>query len=138
MRRREDLRSVLYVDDQPDIREVVELSLSLAPGLAVQLCESGERALAILAVSKPDLVLLDAMMPGMDGPTTLQRLRQEPRLANVPVIFMTAKALPQEIRRFHELGAAGVIPKPFDPMKLAENLYAIWEGLADGDTKQAE
>ena len=136
--RREDLRSVLYVDDQPDIREVVELSLSLAPGLKVQLCESGQRALAILSVNRPDLVLLDAMMPGMDGPALLQRMRQEPSLASVPVIFMTAKALPQEIRRFRELGASGVIPKPFDPMKLAENVYAIWEGLSDGDTKQAE
>jgi len=123
------LGSVLYVDDEPDIREVVELSLSLAADLAVRTCDSGERALELLAEEQSDLVLLDVMMPGLDGPATVARMRADPLLARIPVVFMTAKALPQEIERFLALGAVAVIPKPFDPMKLAGQVAAIWEGL---------
>jgi CheY-like chemotaxis protein len=78
---------------------------------------------------KPDLVLLDVMMPGMDGPTMLKHMRADPALAQIPVIFMTAKAMPQEVARFRELGAAAVIAKPFDPMQLAKQVLALWEGL---------
>lgn len=123
------LGSVLYVDDEPDIREVVELSLGLAEELDVQTCESGERALELMARNRPDLVLLDVMMPGLDGPATLARLRADPQLRSIPVIFMTAKALPQEIERFLSLGAVAVIPKPFDPLQLAGQITAIWENL---------
>jgi CheY-like chemotaxis protein len=129
--KREELKTVLYVDDEPDIREVVQMSLSLAEGLEVHTCESGERALQLLPELRPDLVLLDVMMPGMDGPSTLQKLREMPELAAVPVIFMTAKAMPQEVARFRELGAAAVIAKPFDPIQLGNQVIAIWEGLAD-------
>ena len=88
------LRTVLYVDDEPDIREIVQLALGLVDGLNVEVCESGERALQRLPVITPDLVLLDVMMPGTDGPTTLQRMRADPRFANIPVVFVTAKAMP--------------------------------------------
>lgn len=120
------LRNVLYVDDEPDIREVVQLALSLAPDLTVQSCESGEQALAHLRVHQTDLVLLDVMMPGMDGLATMTRMLADPALRHIPVIFMTAKAMPQEVARFREMGAIGVIPKPFDPMQLAQQVLTLW------------
>ena len=129
--KRDDLKTVLYVDDEPDIREVVQMSLSLVEGLDVQVCESGERALQLLPQIKPDLVLLDVMMPGMDGPSTLQKMRTIPALAKIPVVFMTAKAMPQEVARFRELGAVSVIAKPFDPIQLGNQVIAVWEGIAD-------
>jgi two-component system OmpR family response regulator len=125
------LKTVLYVDDEPDIREVVEISLRVVSGLDVRACESGEAALQMLQTFKPDLILLDVMMPGMDGAATFQRLRATPGLEDIPVIFMTAKALPQEVARFRELGAAGVIAKPFDAMQLGNQVRAIWEGIGD-------
>lgn len=126
------LKSVLYVDDEPDIREVVEMSLLLVEGLSVHVCESGERALDLLPQLRPDLVLLDVMMPGTDGPTTLQRMRANPALAHVPVVFVTAKAMPQEVARFRELGAIAVIPKPFDPMQLGRQVTKIWGEIDRG------
>ena len=126
------LQTVLYVDDEPDIREIVELSLGLVEGLNVEVCESGERALQRLPDITPDLVLLDVMMPGTDGPTTLQRMRADPRFANIPVVFVTAKAMPAEVARFRELGAVAVIAKPFDPLQFGQQIVAIWEGLDHG------
>jgi CheY-like chemotaxis protein len=113
------MRHILHIDDEPDIREVVELSLGLNPNFAVQSCPSGREGLAAAAEFPPDLILLDVMMPGMDGPTTLSHLRDNPRLAAIPVVFMTARAQTREIEMFLSLGAVGVIPKPFDPMMLA-------------------
>jgi two-component system, OmpR family, response regulator len=127
---RENLKTVLYVDDEPDIREVVELSLGLVGGLTVHTCDSGERALEILPQLRPDLILLDVMMPRLDGPSTLQRLRADPSLNCIPVVFMTAKAMPQEVERFKQLGAVAVVAKPFDPMRLGEQVISIWEGLS--------
>ncbi|HEY5756842.1 MAG TPA: response regulator [Steroidobacter sp.] len=126
---RDNLREILYVDDEPDIREIVQMALGLMPALSVSTADSGMRALQSMRESKPDLVLLDVMMPNMDGPTTLQQMRSQPELQAIPVIFMTAKAMPQEVARFRALGAAAVIAKPFDPMLLAEHVLAIWEGL---------
>ena len=129
---RATLRTVLYVDDEPDIREIVDLALGLVDGLQVHVCESGERALQVLPDITPDLVLLDVMMPGTDGPTTLQRMRADPRFANIPVVFVTAKAMPAEVARFRGLGAVAVIAKPFDPMQLGQQIVAIWEGIEHG------
>ncbi|MFC4308760.1 response regulator [Steroidobacter flavus] len=126
---RDSLREILYVDDEPDIREIVQMALGLVPTLSVNTADSGTRALQSMQASKPDLVLLDVMMPNMDGPTTLQQMRSQPELQSIPVIFMTAKAMPQEVARFRALGAAAVIAKPFDPMLLAEHVLSIWEGL---------
>jgi len=111
--------SVLYVDDEPDIREVVEISLGLDPAFAVRSCASGGEALATTADWSPDLILLDVIMPDMDGPMTLARMRERPHTANVPVVFMTARAQASELQALVALGAAGVIAKPFDPMTLA-------------------
>lgn len=124
------LKSVLYVDDEPDIREVVEMSLHLVSGIDVRTCGSGTAALELLPTFKPDLVLLDVMMPGLDGPATLARMRGDAKLKHIPVVFMTAKALPQEVDRFMSLGAVGVISKPFDPMQLASRVQEIWRSVA--------
>jgi CheY-like chemotaxis protein len=113
---------VLHVDDEPDIREVVEISLGLDPDFTVQSCNSGSEALAVAARWRPDLILLDVMMPGLDGPATLAQLRQNAETAHFPVVFMTARTRARETDRFRSLGAVGVIPKPFDPMTLAGSL----------------
>jgi CheY-like chemotaxis protein len=124
------LTSVLYVDDEPDIREVVEMALHLVSGIDVKTCESGTAALQLLRGFLPDLVLLDVMMPGLDGPATLAQMRSDPKVRSIPVVFMTAKALPQEVDRFMSLGAVGVISKPFDPMQLATRVQEIWRSVA--------
>jgi two-component system OmpR family response regulator len=129
-----DLKTILYVDDEADIREVVRIALGVAKGLRVQTCESGERALALVHELKPDLLLLDVMMSGMDGPTTLTRMRSVPALAHIPVIFMTAKAMPDEVARFQEMGAIGVIGKPFSALMLPEQIFAIWENRSPPPT----
>jgi two-component system OmpR family response regulator len=122
------LRSVLYVDDEPDIREIVEIALGLNGTMTVHTAESGEQALTLARALLPDLVLLDVMMPGLDGPTTMSRIRKDPIIAPIPVIFMTAKAMPKEVALLHEMGAAGVIAKPFDPMQLSMQVTSLWEG----------
>jgi len=115
-------RRVLHVDDEPDIRSIVEISLGLDPNLTILSCGSGEEALAAATKCRPDLILLDVMMPVMDGPTTLERLRGNPATSDVPVVFMTARAQTRELEHYKSLGAAGVIAKPFDPMTLAQSV----------------
>jgi len=121
-----DFQSVLYVDDDADICSVVQATLRLVPGLHVQTADSGERAIDLAYELRPDLVLMDVMMPGLDGPSTFKRMRESALLAHIPVIFMTAKVLPAEISQFLQLGAIGVIVKPFDPLKLYSELFALW------------
>jgi CheY-like chemotaxis protein len=113
---------ILHVDDESDIREVVEISLSLDPDFEIRNCASGNEALIAAARWRPDIILLDVMMPVMDGPATLTRLRQDPDTAGIPVVFMTARAQTRELDLLRSLGAVGVIPKPFDPMTLAASL----------------
>lgn len=115
---------LLHVEDEPDIREVVEISLSLDAGIILMSCASGADALVTAADWEPDVILMDVMMPEMDGPQTLTHLRENVRTANIPVVFMTARAQSREVERFLALGAAGVIAKPFDPMTLAAAVRA--------------
>jgi CheY-like chemotaxis protein len=110
---------ILHVDDEPDIREIVGLSLSLNPEFELRTCGSGADAITAAAAWSPLLILLDVMMPGMDGPTTLSQLRRNPRTSEIPVLFMTARTQAREVEQFISLGAQGVISKPFDPMTLA-------------------
>lgn len=110
---------VLYVDDEPDIREIAELALSLDPDFDVRLAGSAREALTTIAQWRPDIVLLDVMMPEIDGPTLLNMMRQREDLADIPVIFVTARAQQSELQNFATLDAVGVIAKPFDPMSLA-------------------
>ena len=121
------LQRVLYVEDEPDIQAVAKLALEMVGGFTVKICSSGDEALREAEAGAPDMILLDVMMPGMDGPTTLSRLRQLPSLARTPVAFMTAKVQPAEIAHYKSLGAQSVIPKPFDPMSLAGQVRGAWE-----------
>ncbi len=126
MAEREGLpQRVMYVEDDPDIRAIAEIALQDVGGFTARLCESGAQALAVAPAFGPELVLLDVMMPGMDGPETLQALRELPDMGHVPVIFMTARLQRSEIDEYRALGAVGVIPKPFDPMTLAEQIAEI-------------
>ncbi|HTU65237.1 MAG TPA: ATP-binding protein [Steroidobacteraceae bacterium] len=123
-------KRVVYVDDDDDIRQIASLALALNPDITVDTFESGEAALAMLPRLMPEFILLDVMMPGLDGPSTLARIRANPLFAHVPIAFMTAKAMPNEVERFIELGAVGVIPKPFDPMQLAAQVSELWRRSA--------
>lgn len=121
------LQRILYVEDDPDIQMIASMVLETINGFTLEICSSGNEALQKAAGFNPDLVLLDVMMPGMDGPETLRGLRQFPTLATTPVIFMTAKVQPQEVQNYLDLGALGVIAKPFDPMILGDELRALWD-----------
>ncbi|PUA17155.1 response regulator [Glaciimonas sp. PCH181] len=122
------LESIMYVEDDLDIQSIATMALESIGGFSVTLCSSGREALqAIENGIQPDLILLDVMMPNMDGPTTLAALRKLPQTATTPTIFMTAKAQPHEIAHFKVLGALDVIAKPFDPMLLAQQIRQVWE-----------
>jgi len=121
------LTKILYVEDEPDIQTVALMALETIGGFTVQACSSGQEALEAAPEFEPDLVILDVMMPGMDGPATMQALRKLPAMADVDMIFMTAKVQSQEVARYLEMGAVDVIAKPFDPMALATQVQAIWD-----------
>ncbi|HSY07635.1 MAG TPA: response regulator [Steroidobacteraceae bacterium] len=123
-----ELRTVLYIDDEPHIREIVQIALGLSNELKVHTGESGAQALELARELQPDVLLLDVMMPGLDGPATLSRMRADPAIAHIPVIFVTAKAMPREVALFRKMGAIGIIAKPFDPMQLTKQLRSLWEG----------
>ncbi|HZQ10676.1 MAG TPA: response regulator [Anaerolineae bacterium] len=123
------LQNILLVEDDADIQAVGQLALEAVGGFDVQVCSSGQEALQRVDSYTPDLILLDVMMPGMDGLTTLEALRLKPRVLTTPVIFMTAKVQAHEITRYKELGALDVISKPFDPMTLSQTIYEIWHNM---------
>ncbi len=120
-----DIKKVLLVDDDEAIRIICRLTLSTVGNWQVVETASGQEALEKAASEKPDLILLDVMMPGMDGITTLQRLKDDARAADIPVIFITARVQKSQVKRYLELGAKGVISKPFDPMALPEQILRI-------------
>ncbi len=121
------LSRILYVEDEPDIQAVAKLALEIVGGFTVRVCSSGEEAIRVAPDFSPQLILLDVMMPGMDGPGTLQALRQLPQTAHTPVIFITAKVQPSEVAHYRALGAIDVIAKPFDPMTVSQNIREIWQ-----------
>lgn len=120
------LTRILMVEDDLDIQAVAQLALEAVGGFTVTMCSSGGAAINVAPGFNPDLVLLDVMMPGMDGPSTLKALRALPQTAGTPVIFMTAKAQRYEVEHYIALGALGVITKPFDPMTLAATINTLW------------
>jgi len=120
------LNRIMHVDDEPDIREVARLALEEVGGFTVESCASGAQAIERAPPFRPDVVLLDVMMPGMSGPEVLEALRGLPETAEIPVIFMTAKVQAREIEALTELGAIGVIEKPFDPMTMSSLVTEIW------------
>jgi two-component system, OmpR family, response regulator len=122
-----ELSRILMVEDEPDIQAVARIALEAVGGFQVEVCSSGNEALEKVTGYAPHLILMDVMMPGLDGPSTLQALRSDPATAAYPIIFMTAKVQSHEVTRFKDIGALGVIAKPFDPMTLAAQIRALWE-----------
>jgi CheY-like chemotaxis protein len=129
---------ILVIDDEPDIRKVVQLSLARDPGLTVRVCASGSEGLVAATEWDPDLVLLDVMMPGMDGPATLAALRANPLTVGVPVVFLTARASSQDLEHMTALGAVGAIAKPFEPRALRESVRAYLSAPVAPPTVPAE
>lgn len=123
----DSLRRVMCVEDDPDIRMILEFSLGTVGGYDVRCCPGGRSAVAEAPAFRPDLVLLDVMMPDLSGPETLVALRELPAMQGVPVVFMTAKAMPEELEQLLEHGATGLIVKPFDPMSLPQDIRPYWE-----------
>lgn len=121
------LERILHVDDDTDIQTVTKLALEEIGGFVVEICSSGREAIDKAPIFAPDLILLDVMMPGMDGPETLRRLRKLPEMAETPVVFMTAKAQAREIERYKAMGAVDIVAKPFDPMTLSQEIRDIWQ-----------
>lgn len=123
-----ELNKILYVEDDADIQTVAQIALEMVGGFSLKTCSSGQQALdEVQQGFVPDLLLLDVMMPNMDGPTTLAALRKIATTASTPVIFMTAKVQTVEMEHYLSLGAIGVIAKPFDPMELANQVRQLWQ-----------
>ncbi len=126
------LQRILMVEDDQDIQTITKFALEAVGGFNVEVCGEGRCALDATLVFSPDLILLDVMMPDLDGPGVLKGLRADTRTKRIPVVFMTAKALPGEIAQFKQMGVVDVIPKPFDPMTLSDTLKGIWKESYDG------
>ena len=122
------IHKVLLAEDEEDIRKVAQISLQFRGGWEVILASNGEECLAKAASDQPDVILLDCMMPKLDGYETCRRLKQDPSLRHIPVIFLTAKAQEVEVKRGLALGAVGYLIKPFNPMSLAAEISQILEG----------
>ena len=119
------IRKVLLVEDEEDIRKVAQISLQFRGGWEVSLAANGEECLVQALSDLPDLILLDCMMPKMDGYEACRRLKQDPVLRHIPVIFLTAKAQESEVRKGLSLGAVGYLIKPFNPMSLVAEIQQI-------------
>lgn len=120
-----NIKQILLVDDDMNIRTLAQMGLEGLTDWKVELASSGAEAVAKATEMQPDLIILDVMMPGMDGPTTLTELRKVESLAGTPVIFMTAKAQSHEVELYQKMGARGIITKPFDPMTLPDEIQGI-------------
>ena len=121
-----ELKKILYVEDEPDIQMIARVALENVGGFELLVCSSGAEAVEKAEAFQADLFLLDVMMPGMDGPSTLKELRKIDSLSETPVMFMTAKVQPQEVEFLKSLNVVDVIAKPFDPMGLATNIRDSW------------
>ncbi len=126
------MRRILIIDDEDDIREVAALSLEATAGWEILTASSGAAGIraAITSVPPPDAILMDVMMPGMDGPTTFRLMQQDPKISGIPVVLLTAKVQGVDQRRFAGLGVAAVLFKPFDPLSLAAQISEAlgWKG----------
>ena len=131
------LRRILYVEDDADIRKIVSMSLEMVGDYAVVACGSCADALEVVDDFDPDLLLLDVMMPDVDGPATLRRLRKRESAADVPAVFITAKVQASDIERYKRLGVSDVIVKPFDPMLLSDRIGQIWQDYRSGERVDA-
>ena len=123
------LERICYVEDDEDIRRIVRMSLERVGKMTVELVDEPSRAIEAMLAFRPDLVMLDWMMPGMDGPTLFRQMKQRPETSSLPVVFITAKAAQRDLDELMGMGAAGAISKPFSPKDLPEQLRAIWAKL---------
>ena len=123
------LNRVCYVEDDEDIQRIVRLSLETVGKMTVEVVGDPMLAIERITAFKPELVMLDWMMPGMDGPTLFRKMRETPEVRDLPVVFITAKASQRELDELRKLGAAGMISKPFSPRDLPDQLRAIWHAL---------
>ena len=121
-----ELQRIMHVEDDPSIQQVAKIALEAVGGFTVHTCSSGQQALDDYQAFAPQLILMDVMMPGMDGPTTLQQLQQKYDLSGIPTVFMTAKVQSNEVASYKALGAVDVVVKPFDPMTLSNQIRQIW------------
>lgn len=126
------MHRILLIDDEDDIREVASLTLEATAGWEVIAANSGADGIRVALAERPEAILMDVMMPEMDGPTTFREMQKIPELANIPVILLTAKVQGVDQRRFSDLGVAAVLFKPFDPMTLAQQIADVlhWDTLA--------
>lgn len=125
------LDRVCYVEDDEDIQRIVRMTLERVGKMTVEVVSDPAAAIAAIGSFKPDLVMLDWMMPGMDGPTLFRKMKETPEVSGYPVVFITAKASERELDELRALGAAGTISKPFSPKDLPGQLREIWAGLPD-------
>ena len=121
-----ELSRLMYVEDEPDIRVVANIALTQVAGFSVEISPNGTEALKVITSFMPQLILLDVMMPGMDGPQLLKKVRELPEFIETPIVFITAKAQIEEIQKLKSMGAAAVITKPFNLMTLGEEIRTIW------------
>ena len=120
------LKNILCIDDENDILEIAKFALETLGHFHLEICSNSKEALDRAAETKPDMILLDVIMPDKDGLSVYRELRQTPQLANVPVAFMTAKVQPSEVQNYLDMGAEGVISKPFDPLALPDAVQSLW------------
>lgn len=125
----DSLKKILYIEDEPDIAAIAEVSLRDIGGFNIKTCHSGKAALSLASEYRPDLFLIDVMMPELDGPAVLRLLRSNPLFEKTPIIFMTERAHASEVKEYVGMGAACVITKPFDPLSLADQIRAIWNTI---------
>ena len=123
------LNRICYVEDDEDIQRIVRTSLERIGKMTVALVTDPTQAIAVMAEFRPDLVMLDWMMPVMDGPTLFRQMKLRPETSGLPVVFITARASQRDLDELKVLGAAGTISKPFSPKDLPEQLRAIWAAL---------
>jgi two-component system, OmpR family, response regulator len=132
------LKKILYVEDEEDIRTITKIALEDFGGLKLKICKNGSEAIDVAQTFSPDLLLIDVMMPLLDGPNTLAELRKISNTQNTPAIFMTARVQPKEVKEYLAMGVIKVISKPFDPMKLEKILRDAWKQFYEQKTnKQA-
>lgn len=125
-----ELKKILFIDDDPDIHMIVKLCLEDIPDLEMRSALSGEEGIKIAMEFHPNLILLDVMMPKMDGIAALEAIKLIPSLSRIPVVFLTAKAQKTEVQEYFKYGIADVIVKPFDPNTLAKTVLHIWEKVS--------
>jgi two-component system, OmpR family, alkaline phosphatase synthesis response regulator PhoP len=119
---------ILIIDDEEDVRRIATLSLVHVGGFEVIEAASGEEGLRLARAQKPDAILLDVMMPVMDGPATLEALQEDPETRDIPVLFVTARATPSEVESLESLGVKGILTKPFHAMSFPDQLRAVLRG----------